>query len=49
MILRSWPAGSGNREEVIGMGEEKTPKSFRAACTVFTNLEILLDQDVRRV
>ncbi len=30
---------------VIGMGEEKTPKSFRAACTVFTNLEILLDQD----
>lgn len=32
-------------KEVIGMGEEKTPKSFRAACTVFTNLEILLDQD----
>jgi hypothetical protein len=27
------------------MGEEKTPKSFRAACTVFTNLEVLLDQD----
>ncbi len=27
------------------MGEDKTPKSFRAACTVFTNLEVLLDQD----
>jgi len=26
-------------KEVIGMGEEKTPKSFRAACTVFTNLD----------
>jgi uncharacterized protein (TIGR00288 family) len=32
-------------KEVIGMGEEKTPRSFRAACTVFTNLEVLLDQD----
>lgn len=31
--------------EVIGMGEAKTPKSFKAACTVFTNLEILLEQD----
>ncbi len=31
--------------EVIGMGENKTPKSFKAACTVFTNLEILLEQD----
>jgi uncharacterized protein (TIGR00288 family) len=31
--------------DVIGMGEEKTPRSFRAACTVFTNLEILIDQD----
>lgn len=31
--------------EVIGMGEEKTPRSFRAACTVFTNLEILLDDE----
>lgn len=31
--------------EVIGMGEEKTPGSFRSACTIFTNLEILLDQD----
>lgn len=28
--------------EVIGMGEEKTPKSFRNACNVFTSLEILL-------
>ena len=36
-------------KEVIGMGEEKTPKSFRAACTVFTNLEILLDQDEESV
>lgn len=31
--------------DVIGMGEEKTPRSFRAACTVFTNLEILIEQD----
>jgi len=31
--------------DVIGMGEDKTPRSFRAACTVFTNLEILIDQD----
>lgn len=30
---------------VIGMGEEKTPRSFRAACTVFTNLEILIDEE----
>jgi uncharacterized LabA/DUF88 family protein len=31
---------------VIGMGENKTPRSFRAACTVFTDLELLLDQTV---
>lgn len=31
--------------DVIGMGEEKTPRSFRAACTVFTNLEILIEQE----
>lgn len=31
--------------EVIGMGENKTPKSFKAACSVFTSLEILLEQD----
>lgn len=31
--------------DVIGMGETKTPKSFKAACSVFTNLEILLEQD----
>ena len=30
---------------VIGMGEEKTPRSFRAACTIFTTLEILVDRD----
>ena len=30
---------------VIGMGENKTPKSFKAACSVFTSLEILLEQD----
>lgn len=30
--------------DVIGMGENKTPRSFRAACTVFTNLEILAAQ-----
>lgn len=28
---------------VVGMGEAKTPKSFRSACTVFTTLELLLD------
>ena len=28
---------------VVGMGEAKTPRSFRSACTVFTNLEVLLD------
>lgn len=30
---------------VIGMGEEKTPRSFRAACNVFTTLEVLLNQN----
>ncbi|MEG1657156.1 MAG: NYN domain-containing protein [Christensenellaceae bacterium] len=30
---------------VIGMGEKKTPVSFKSACSVFTNLEILGDQD----
>ena len=34
---------------VIGMGENKTPRSFRAACTVFTDLELLLDQSVDEV
>ncbi len=32
--------------QVIGMGEEKTPRSFCAACSVFTNLDILFEQDV---
>ena len=27
---------------VVGMGEKKTPRSFRNACTVFTGLELLL-------
>lgn len=31
--------------DVIGMGETKTPRSFRAACTVFTNLEVLSAQE----
>ena len=30
---------------VIGMGEKKTPDSFRAACTVFTELENVLAND----
>lgn len=30
---------------VIGMGEKKTPRAFMAACTKFTNLENLIDQD----
>ena len=29
---------------VIGMGEEKTPRAFRAACSIFTSLELLLDE-----
>lgn len=31
--------------EVIGMGEEKTPRSFRVACSRFINLENLGNQD----
>lgn len=31
--------------EVIGMGESKTPKSFKGACSVFTNIELLLEGD----
>ena len=31
--------------DVIGMGESKTPRSFRAACTVFTDLELLLESE----
>ena len=31
--------------EVIGMGESKTPKSFKAACSVFTDLELLMESD----
>lgn len=30
---------------VVGMGEEKTPRSFRAACSKFTVLENLIDTD----
>ncbi len=32
-------------KQVIGMGEKKTPRSFRAACTVFTCLELLVEQE----
>ena len=31
--------------EVIGMGESKTPKSFKAACSVFTDIELLIESD----
>ena len=31
---------------VIGMGEKKTPDSFRAACTIFTELENLLENEI---
>lgn len=31
--------------DVIGMGEKKTPRSFRAACTVFTDLELLMEPE----
>ena len=34
--------------DVIGMGENKTPKSFKAACSVFTSLEVLLEQESDR-
>ncbi|MCM1122378.1 MAG: NYN domain-containing protein [Eubacterium sp.] len=30
---------------VVGMGEEKTPRSFRTACSQFTVLENLIDED----
>ena len=30
--------------DVICMGESKTPRSFRAACSVFTDLELLREQ-----
>lgn len=30
---------------VVGMGEQKTPRSFRNACTVFTTLEVLLEDE----
>ncbi|MBQ1316307.1 MAG: NYN domain-containing protein [Lachnospiraceae bacterium] len=32
-------------KSLIGMGEKKTPDSFRAACTVFTELENLLEDE----
>ena len=35
--------------EVIGMGESKTPKSFRGSCSVFTNIELLIEGDGERV
>ncbi|WP_283171089.1 NYN domain-containing protein [Curtanaerobium respiraculi] len=30
---------------VVGMGEKKTPRSFRSACTVFTSLELVIEAD----
>jgi len=30
---------------VVGMGEQKTPRSFRNACSVFTGLELLIETD----
>lgn len=35
--------------EVIGMGEGKTPKSFKAACSVFTNIELLIEGDNEKI
>ena len=32
---------------VVGMGEQKTPRSFRNACTVFTSLELIADEGER--
>jgi Fe-S-cluster formation regulator IscX/YfhJ len=34
--------------EVIGMGESKTPKSFKAACSVFTDIKLLLDLETEK-
>lgn len=31
--------------EVVGMGEGKTPKAFKAACSVFTNIELLVESE----
>lgn len=31
-------------QNVIGMGEEKTPTAFRQACNIFTTLELLLEE-----
>ena len=31
--------------QVIGMGEDKTPSSFRKACDIFTELELLLEDN----
>lgn len=31
--------------EVIGMGEGKAPKSFKAACSVFTDIKLLIDTE----
>lgn len=31
--------------EIIGMGEKKTPRSFRAACSVFVSLDLLVEQN----
>lgn len=30
--------------EIIGMGEKKTPRSFRAACSVFVSLDLIAEQ-----
>lgn len=30
---------------VVGMGEQKTPRSFRNACSVFTGLELLIEDE----
>lgn len=35
--------------EVIGMGEGKTPQSFKAACSVFTNIELLIEGDSEKI
>lgn len=34
---------------VVGMGEDKTPRSFRTACSQFTVLENLIDEDEEEV
>ena len=46
VILQSWPSRlRESGKTVIGMGEGKTPSPFRKACDIFTELELLLEDN----